>query len=453
MKISISQMFRIFNKSSITKVVAVVFLGTLSLNAQGEASSVDGEKLFSAKCATCHHPVKDGTGPKLQGVRTAWEEGGAAPEAIYTWVRNWNNAAATDAYAKTIVNKKPSAMSTFPELTDAEIDAMLDWADAYVEPVKEVASAGANAVVEEEAPVAWTWVMIVGLFVVLQLALILGLRSNRRELEVAAGTKPDDYAETTSGQRFRAWAFKNLRYSLLVSLVVFIALLVMLFQTLYQINVVENYQPSQPIDFPHSVHAGVNGIDCKYCHNSAAKSKSAGFPTVNVCMNCHKQVTGETDEQKTKIAKIYEAAGWDAEKGVYTGKTKPIVWNKVHVLPDHVYFNHSQHVEVGGVDCKQCHGDMATMEETAKVQPVSVLNAIEGNVKLTRQTLTMGWCIECHGEKEVSNGPIADSKGGYYAEIHQRLMNGDKELYEKYLEDGKVTVKELGGWECGKCHY
>src|SRR5690606_16401744 len=110
-------------------------------------------------------------------------------------------------------------------------------------------------------------------------------------------------------------------------------------------------------------------------------------------------------------------------------------------------------VVAGGVDCIQCHGDMKTMTETAKVQPVSELNKIEGNVVLTRQTLTMGWCIECHDQKGISDGAL-DTKGdGYYAEIHRRLLNNDKKLYEKYLEDGKVTVKELGGWECAKCHY
>jgi hypothetical protein len=216
----------------------------------------------------------------------------------------------------------------------------------------------------------------------------------------------------------------------------------------------EAYQPSQPIAFPHAIHTGTNGIDCKYCHNSVTKSKSAGLPTVNVCMNCHKQVNGRTPAQQEQIAKIYEAAGWSPEgAGKYTGKTKPIVWNKVHVLPDHVYFNHSQHVVVGGIDCKQCHGDMAKLKETAKVQPVSELNKVEGNIKLTKATLTMGWCIECHDKKEISKGPLSDKKDGYYNEIHRRLLNNDKSLYKKYLKDNKVTVSELGGWECAKCHY
>ena len=238
---------------------------------------------------------------------------------------------------------------------------------------------------------------------------------------------------------------------MLSCLVLFIAMCVSGILGLSTIGVVEEYQPSQPIEFPHAIHTGANGIDCKYCHNSVAKSKSAGLPTVNVCMNCHKQINGRTPEQQVQIAKIYEAAGWDGKE--YTGKTKEIIWNKVHSLPDHVYFNHSQHVVVGGLDCKQCHGDMTKQVKTAQVRTVQELNKIEGNVVLTRPTLTMGWCIECHGEKEISTGSIDSKNDGYYNEIHKRLLNNDKSLYNKYLEDGKVTVKELGGWECAKCHY
>jgi hypothetical protein len=167
-------------------------------------------------------------------------------------------------------------------------------------------------------------------------------------------------------------------------------------------------------------------------------------------MNCHKQINGNTPAQQEQIKKIYDAAGWDGSN--YTGKSKEIVWNKVHVLPDHVYFNHSQHVTVGGVDCKQCHGDMTKQNETARVVPVKELNEIEGNIPLTKATFTMGWCIECHAEKEISSGSL-DTKGdGYYNEIHNRLLK-DKKLYNSYLEDKKVSVKELGGWECAKCHY
>jgi hypothetical protein len=272
----------------------------------------------------------------------------------------------------------------------------------------------------------------------------------RRQLTIATSDDEAAAEKMTYGEELRALAWKYRLQVGLVSLVVVISIIVALFQSLYSINIMEGYQPSQPIAFPHSQLAGINGIDCKYCHNTVTKSKSASIPSVNVCMNCHKQIDGAGKPFEGEIKKIYAAAGWDKTGMKYTGKTKPIVWNKVHVLPEHVYFNHSQHVVVGGLDCKQCHGDMTQMKDAAMVQPVEELNKIEGNIKLTRKTLTMGWCIECHGKKDVA---IGNGKNAYYDEIHRRLKQ-DPKLYASYLnDDGKVTVNELGGWECAKCHY
>ena len=442
-------MFRNFNKWCFGALTVLMTAGSFTVNAQP-----DGAELFK-KCATCHQPHKDGTGPKLFGVRAKWEEGGAMEGSIYQWVNNYEVAAANDPYAKGVTALKPTNMDKFPDLSVEQIDAIFDYVDAQPEPGAgggATADGGAlSSTTEEESSNGWMWIILGVIFV----TIIFAVGGVRRQLKSAAAEADGtDFKEgATYGEEFKAWAWKYRLPVGLGVLVVVIAAIVTLFLSLYKIGVVEDYQPSQPIEFPHSVHAGINGIDCKYCHNSVTESKTAGIPSVNVCMNCHKQVNGTTPEQQEKIAKIYAAAGWDTDKGVYTGKTKPIVWNKVHVLPDHVYFNHSQHVVVGGVDCKQCHGDMAKMTETAKVQPVSELNKVEGNIKLTKPTLTMGWCIECHGEKEISTGSI-DSKGdGYYNEIHKRLLDNDKTLYGKYLEDGKVTVKELGGWECSKCHY
>ncbi|MDG1428186.1 MAG: cytochrome c3 family protein [Crocinitomicaceae bacterium] len=453
MKISSSQMFKNFNKWCLGAFAATLTLGTFSVNAQEPEAeaSINGGDLFKSKCATCHHPFKDGTGPKLYDVRTAWSEGGAGAEAIYQWVNNWQTAAASDPYAAGVAQKKATAMTKFPDLTKPQIVAILDWVDSQEEKVAGAAggaAGGAEGVEgEEEGGFSWIWIILGVLFVIV----ILAVSGVRRQLKAASGEAGSD--TLSYGEEFKAWAWGNLRYVLIGSVVIFITLIVVLFQGLYSIGVVEGYQPSQPIDFPHSKHAGMSGIDCKYCHNSVTESRSAGLPTVNVCMNCHKQVAGNDDEQMEKIAKIYAAAGWDADAQQYTGKTTPIVWNKVHVLPDHVYFNHSQHVEVGGVDCKQCHGDMTKQQSTAMVQPVVELNKIEGNVQLTRPTLTMGWCLECHAEKEISTGSIDNAGGDYYQEIHRRLLYGDKKLYSDYLEDGKVTVMELGGWECAKCHY
>jgi len=452
MKISINQMFRSINTWCFGALTFLFFAGTNTALAQGEG-------LFKAKCATCHQPHKNGTGPKLFEVRKKWADGGAKEGSIYQWVNNWQAAVAADPYAATVSTWAPSAMNAFPELKKEEIDAIMDWVDAQPDPATEAATDGAgdagtaSATGEEveESSNTWIWVMLAFIFAVI-IAAVSGVR---RQLKFAVNESETGNEDSKSyAEELRTWAWKNKIPVSIFGLIVVIAMIVSGFQGLGEIGVVEEYQPSQPIEFPHEIHAGVNGIDCKYCHNSVTKSKSAGLPTVNVCMNCHKQINGRTPAQQEKIAKIYEAAGWSTEgSGAYTGKSKPIKWNKVHVLPDHVYFNHSQHVVVGGVDCKQCHGDMTKQKETARVVPVSELNKIEGNIPLTRPTLTMGWCIECHGEKEITAGSLDTKNDGYYNEIHKRLLRNDRTLYSKYLEDGKVTVKELGGWECAKCHY
>ena len=426
----------------------LLFLFPASLFAQGEG-------LFKAKCATCHQPHKNGTGPKLFEARKRWEAAGEG-DLIISWVKNnaQLRASGTSARAKAIFEEyKGSVMTAFTDLKDAEVISILDWVDAQPDPAS-VAAPGAGGTTDgavdpaagEESGDMWMWIILSLLFV----TIILSVGGVRRQLKISVGESSAEDDQTYFSE-FRTWAWKYRLPVGLGVLVIILSLIVTVFQGLGRINVVENYQPSQPIAFPHDKHAGVNGIDCKYCHNSVTKSKSAGIPTVNVCMNCHKQISGDGKPYAAEVKKIYEAAGWDPTvPGRYTGKTKPIVWNKVHVLPDHVYFNHSQHVVVGGIDCKQCHGDMTKMTERVKVQPVAELNKIEGNIKLSKPTLTMGWCIECHGAKGVSLG---DGKNGYYDEIHKRLRDNDKSLYKKYLKDGKVSVSELGGWECAKCHY
>ncbi|MEN9998376.1 MAG: hypothetical protein RI922_1366 [Bacteroidota bacterium] len=448
-------MFRNFRNWCFSALTIVLASGSFTTYAQGDA-------LFKSKCASCHQPHKNSTGPKLFQVRQKWTDGGAKEGSIYQWVNNWQTAAANDPYAQTVSTWSPAAMSAFPDLKKEDIDAIMDWVDSQPDPAAagagdagatgDAAMSGDAAGTTEETSNGWIWLILGVIFV----TIILAVGGVRRQLKFAAAEEAGEPLNEgmTYAEELKAWAWKYRLYVGLASLVVVISVVVTLFLGLYSIGVVENYQPSQPIAFPHAIHTGTNGIDCKYCHSSVTKSKTAGIPSVNVCMNCHKQINGRTPAQQEQIAKIYEAAGWNPEgAGSYTGKTKPIVWNKVHVLPDHVYFNHSQHVVVGGVDCKQCHGDMTKQVETQKVWPVEELNKIEGNIQLTKPTMTMGWCIECHAEKEISTGGIDTKNDGYYNEIHKRLLNNDKKLYEKYLEDGKVSVAELGGWECAKCHY
>lgn len=439
-------MFRIRNKWLGALFVALLLSSVFTAHGQ------DGEALFKSQCATCHQPHKDGTGPKLYEVRQKWEDGGAKDGSLYQWVKNWQVAAAEDPYAQEVSQWAPTAMSLFPSLSNEEIDAIFDYVDAQPVPGATAdgggsSDGGSTTQQAQEDNLGWIWYILAIVFIVI----ILSVGGVRRQLKNL--NSKEDQTPKTYGEELKTWAW-NYKKSVGVGvLVVVIGVIVTLLLGLAEIGLVTAYQPSQPIQFPHDVHAGKNGIDCKYCHNSVEKSKSAGIPTVNVCMNCHKQIQGDDEAEQKQINKIYQAAGFIPEGGgQYTGETENLVWNKVHALPDHVYFNHSQHVVVGGIDCKQCHGDMTKQHELPRVVPVEELNEVDGNIELTKPTLTMGWCIECHGEKGISSGPITN-KGGYYDEIHKRLLENDESLYESYLEDGKVTVKELGGWECAKCHY
>jgi mono/diheme cytochrome c family protein len=452
MKISNIQQVTMAKTLQLFAFLCVTFFVQHTLFAQGEA-------LFKSKCSSCHQIHKNGTGPMLSGARQRWADAGEG-DLITKWVQN--NAAlrasgASKRAAAVFKEYGGSQMSLFTDLTDDQVNQILDYADA--QPKDDPAKAGANGGVqdpnataeteEEEGGLGFIWIVLAVFFIVI----ILSVGGVRRQLKVAS-TGDEAYNQLTYWEELKTIAWKYRGITGIVGLVLTIAVVVVVFKSLYSINVMENYQPSQPIAFPHETHAGINGIDCKYCHNSVAKSKHAGLPSVNVCMNCHKQISGDGKPFAGEVKKIYAAAGWDPSFGPAGGyrntKGKPLVWNKVHVLPDHVYFNHSQHVVVGGVDCKQCHGDMTKMKETAKVLPIEELNKVEGNIKLTKATLTMGWCIECHGAKEVT---IGDGKNGYYDEIHSRLKK-NKTLYKQYLaNDGKLTANELGGWECAKCHY
>jgi len=446
MKITKSQLFSI-RRMALSGFTALVLFSSIF-----PGFSQNGEELFNTHCATCHKVLDNSTGPKLQGVRKKWLDGGSSEASLYQWVKNWQVAASSDPYAKQVSEWSPTAMSVFGFLKDEEITAIFEYADNYTAPAPAVAVGQTvdGAVAPEEKSNNWIWITLAVVFS----GVILAVGGVRRQLRYAVEETEKGNAQNRSyGDELREFIIKNKIAVGIGTLVIILVLIVKGYFMLNEIGVYHNYQPSQPIEFPHSIHAGINGIDCKYCHNSVEKSKSAGIPSVNVCMNCHKGIQGNTDDQKAQIAKIYKAAGYDPEgAGKYTGKSEPIIWNKVHVLPDHVYFNHQQHVVVGGLDCKQCHGDM-TKESTARVVPIEELNAIEGNVPLTRATLTMGWCIECHGEKEVANGNLNTLNSGYYDEIHRRLSKHGKSLYQQMLSDDKVTVKELGGWECAKCHY
>jgi mono/diheme cytochrome c family protein len=455
MKISSIQQVIIVNKMRL--LVLFCFLMFINKDAFSQ-----GKALFEGRCNSCHQIDKNGTGPMLKGAKKRWADANEK-DLIVEWVIN-NEALRASKKSKRALeiyneyNKSP--MTVFSDLTPKQVNEILDYVDAEAakgaagaDKSKDKGTSGATDESKEEGSGSGTlWYVIAVLFLVI----ILSVGGVRRQLQVASSGN-EELNKLTYWEEIKQLLWKYRKTTAVSVLVLVLSLVVYGFNMLYSINIMEGYQPSQPIAFPHDKHAGLNGIDCKYCHNSVAKSKSAGLPTVNVCMNCHKQINGKTEQQQAEIAKIYAAAGWNPNlkpAGGYTGNTKPIVWNKVHVLPDHVYFNHSQHVTVGGIDCKQCHGDMTKQNQTARVTPVADINKLHDEddkiIQLTKPTLTMGWCIECHGKKKVE---IGNGKNAYYDEIHSRLMK-NKALYKQYLKgDQKITASELGGWECAKCHY
>lgn len=409
----------------------LVFLVSFSAFSQDidEARQKEGKKLFKSLCASCHKLDKKLVGPALAGV-----EEKRTNEWLKAWIKN--NAelrASGDKDAIAIFEEyNGSNMTAFPQLTDQNIDDILYY--TTVGEVKKAAVAGAEVTGESQGNQAPKWLLYILAAAIVVAFLIIGsLLKTISELKGAPKTPG------LMGQTAELWEGIKQNTFLKVLTVIFGALIAayFLFGTLFKIGVDEGYQPIQPIAFSHKIHAGDNKIDCQYCHSSAKHSKTSGIPSVNVCMNCHKNISEVADDTKVvmddhtlvkadldkEIAKIYEAAGWDADKLEYTGNTKPVKWVRVHNLPDFAYFNHSQHVTVGGIACQKCHGPVEEMEEVYQYSP-----------------LTMGWCIDCHKATKV------DLKGNeYYAKIH-------KELAEKYGVE-QVTIAQLGGKECGKCHY
>ncbi len=194
-----------------------------------------------------------------------------------------------------------------------------------------------------------------------------------------------------------------------------------------EVGVQQGYAPEQPINFSHEIHAGQYEIDCKYCHSTVEKSKSASIPSLNTCMNCHKFVKASdkyNGNTSPEIQKIYDAIGYDGENMEYIegAVQKPIKWVRIHNLPDLSYFNHSQHVVVGKVECQTCHGPIEEMERVYQFS-----------------SLQMGWCVDCHRERGIDS-----ENNKYYEEVHKNMKAEGKDY---------ITVAENGGLECSKCHY
>lgn len=410
-----------------TKTLAVFLFLTL-LSSQRSVYAADGEALFKANCASCHKPLEHYVGPALKGAREREPEKGW----VYKWIANTSSMVQSDPYAKKLMQEAGGVVMTpFPDLPKADIDAILDWADSYQAPGAPKGGTPGGEVAQPKSDNTVLYGLLTLILAIIGL-ILLQINSNLKKL-----TDEKEGIKSKTPVPF----YRNKAYLLLVSIVLFVFAGYYLVEAAMGLGRQQGYEPVQPIFYSHKVHAGVNQISCLYCHGGAQDSKHASIPSVNVCMNCHKAVkeyTGEpilrddgtTVNANDEIQKLYQYAGWNPDTKTYDKPGKPIEWVKIHNLPDFVYFNHSQHVKVGQIACQTCHGEIQKMSEVKQFADLS-----------------MGWCVNCH---RTTNVQFDDNKG-----------NGNKfySIYEKFHQDIKdkkydsVTVQQIGGTECGKCHY
>jgi len=324
-----------------------------------------------------------------------------------------------------------SAMSSFTCLSDEEIKATIAYIKNPPKPKEDVVvtDAGTKETKPEGVNPLAILIGVVG-FLIIIIAVLRGVNHSLKNLQNEKQGLPEEEA-LGPWEEIKQWMFTHKRTTGVIILFFVGWLLTAGWYALKGIGVYADpatetvYNPSQPIAFSHKIHAGDNAINCQYCHSGAERSKTAGIPSVNVCMNCHKGISkGKLPGGTEEIAKIYEAAGWDPEIGAYIKPQRPIQWTKVHNLPDFVFFSHQQHVKVGKQECATCHGDVAKMTTAQQVQP-----------------LTMGWCVDCHRKTEVPG--MKDNP--YYESLHAKLA-------EKYKGE-KITVDKMGGIDCVRCHY
>ncbi|MBC7757399.1 MAG: c-type cytochrome [Phormidesmis sp. FL-bin-119] len=421
---SISLFFR-----SVTRALVLVSIFTLavvsSANAQDAAA---GAAIFKQKCTACHAINKAVVGPALAGIDTKYDEA-----FLLKWIKNAPAYIASgDPKAVAASKYSPAMMSAFPELSDDDIRNIV----AYIkvgDPKPAAGTADAGAAGGETASGGISNFMIFGLLAVIIIAFIVIVVLNRviNTLERVMLKKQGIYveeAEVEAGDKFAGLKklTKNKKFIMFIVLLLIITLGSAGWMGMWETGVHTGYQPVQPIKFSHQLHAGLNKIDCQYCHTGAYTSKNASIPSLNVCMNCHNYISAsEKYDGKTspEIQKIYKALDYNETTKKYGSNTKPVEWIRIHNLPDLAYFNHSQHVSVAGIECQKCHGPIQTMEEVYQYSP-----------------LTMKWCINCHRETEVNH-----KDNPYYDRLiaaHDKLKKGEK-----------ITAASLGGLECSKCHY
>jgi cytochrome c551/c552 len=400
----------------------------------------DGHALFISKCQQCHTVFKDATGPKLGGVFDNDFYGGDIKKILH-WAYNTNNLTDSDPHYKELKGRFQSVMTQFnsSSLPEKDLATIFDYINkTYAAGPGGPGGGGNTGNNNEPATESNQNAVIFGVIslILAMIALILmQVNSNLKKMsDDAEGIQRPDPVPF----------YRNKVYITMVSVLFFIVGGYYVTKGAIGLQRQKSYEPKQPIYYSHRVHAGINQINCLYCHGNAWESKSAAIPPVNVCMNCHKTINEYTKGPKlydedgkeidgtAQIQKLYEYAGFDPKKpnSWDPSRAKPVEWERIHSLPDHVYFNHSQHVRAGKVQCQTCHGEITAMDEVKQFAELS-----------------MGWCINCHRQTKVDFN-YDDKTGNKFYSIYEKFHNDFK--------SGKmdsITVKDIGGLECQRCHY
>lgn len=436
---------RISKKSAGIPLLFLLTLLTFNVFAQGDPKA--GKELFEQNaCNSCHPAInRKGIGPALKDVHLKRSE-----DWLIKWIRN-NVKLRESGDAQAIALYKENggaAMNVFENLSEGDVKNIIAYLKEESEKKVETTGTAPGGSTTESKQEGFysetTYYILLAIITILTLLTLVLYRVKRSIKKVVKEKYPEDYELDEKQLAFKKKLSKINPTIATLGIVSLIGLSFGLYGFYFgvtEVGVQKGYAPEQPINFSHKIHAGDLNIDCKYCHSTAEKSKSASIPSLNTCMNCHKGVQLRekyNDQISPEIQKIYTALDYNPEGDAgkqYGPNPKPIKWVRIHNLPDHAYFNHSQHVNVAGLACQKCHGPIETME---KVQQ--------------HATLQMGWCINCHRETGID---VANND--YYEKLHAKAKsdiekNGEK---SKYLKNGKVFITEAmnGGLECAKCHY
>ncbi len=396
----------------------------------------NGAQIFQSNCAACHSVTKDLTGPKLAGVESRGPWGDR--KELYAWIHNPAKYMQGNEYTKELKQRFGGVQMTgFPSLTEKEIDAVIEHINKTAATAAAAPAAGAPGAAGSETKISESDNSILYGILTLIMAVIalvmLQVNSNLRKLA-------DDKENIPAFEPIPF--YRNKSYITIITVVLFIIGGFYVVKGAISLGRNKGYEPQQPIFYSHKVHVGKNQINCLYCHGGAFEGKQANIPSVNYCMNCHATISEYTGEQLVRpdgkkvdgteeIQKIYEHAGWDPSTKTYTGEGKPIEWVRIHSLPDHVYFNHSQHTVAGQIQCQTCHGEIQNMDEVQQFAELS-----------------MSWCVNCHRTTKVNFIDSSGTKGNQFYSIYEK--------FHDEIKSGKrdsVMVSDIGGIECQKCHY